>query len=488
MKPGVTHKLFLLTLTAAGLAVICAALIMQWSVRHGFLRYVNSVEKAGLSRLAVKLEEIYAREHGWRALTRDERRWRRLVFESLPLDEGHFGQGVPPVGEMPHPAPQKRPDDGRGRPLEPPPPMIAQQFDQRLFLLDVDGTLLLSHLRVTDTTSATPLRHRGTVVGYLGIVPRTRIFADEPQRRFLKEQEQALALTAGVVVLLAAILSLAMARRLVRPLRELAAATHRLAAGEFSARVPITSGDELGRLATDFNSLALTLQRNEQSRRQWVADISHELRTPLAILQGEIEALQDGIRQPTPETLQSLHAEALHLGRLVDDLYQLSLSDMGALTYRKSELDLRELLSETVATFRPEFQAKGIDLELVSDGETTLFADPERLRQLFVNLLKNSLRYTDAGGTLGITLHGQGETTTVDFQDSAPGVPEEEMERLFERLYRADSSRNRSTGGVGLGLAICRNIVEAHAGTITAHPSSRGGVWIHIEIPRTRRS
>lgn len=487
MKIGVTHKLFLVILTAAGLAVICSSLIMQWRLNRGFLKYVNSIEKTGVSRLACKLEESYRRELSWDFLTRDPERWRQLVFTSLPMEER------PPGEDAPHP-PDGMPDrEPPGQPYghRPPhphgllPPHLARQFDQRLFLLDASRRIVVSHIVVPDNILTTPLRYRGNVVGYLGILPRTRLSSDDPQRRFLKEQETALALTAVVVVFLAAALSLLLARRLVRPLRELAAATHRLTAGVFSVRVPISSGDELGQLAGDFNSLALTLEKNEETRRQWVADISHELRTPLAILRGEIEAIMDGVRQPTPQTIQSLHAEALHLGRLVDDLYQLSLSDVGALTYRKSELELGELLSETVEAFRPEFSSKGISIaeNIAEPADDVVFGDPERLRQLFSNLLKNSLKYTDPGGRLSMDLRSDNGMVTVDFQDSAPAVPAEELERLFERLYRVDSSRNRSTGGAGLGLAICRNIVEAHAGTITAQPSSLGGLWIRIELP-----
>jgi two-component system sensor histidine kinase BaeS len=486
MKFGVTYKLFLSILMAAGLAVISSAVIMQWKIHQGFLRYVNAVEKSGVSRLAGKLEQIYRNELSWDFLTRNPERWRQLVFSSLPMENLPPGEGAPLLDGGPPAEPSRPPDKGRPHPHGMLPPPLAHQFDQRLFLLDANGRILISQLAAPDTSMTTPLRYRGEVVGYLGIVPRTLLPSDEPQRRFIREQEQALALTAGVVVFLAAALSLLMARRLVRPLRELATATHRLAAGEFSVRVPIDSRDELGQLAHDFNSLALTLEKNEEARRQWVADISHELRTPLAILRGEIEALQDGIRQPTPQTIQSLHGEVLHLGRLVEDLYQLSMSDVGALTYRKGDLDLGNLLSETVAAFRAEFSSKGIRVEESrSDrADATVFGDPERLRQLFSNLLDNSLKYTDSGGRLSVRLEGDDDTVAIDFQDSAPAVPAAEIKKLFDRLYRVDSSRNRSTGGAGLGLAICRNIVEAHAGTITAQPSSMGGLWIRIEFPK----
>jgi len=331
-----------------------------------------------------------------------------------------------------------------------------------------------------------PVRNKNLVVGYLGRLPRKKPF-DVHQLQFVKQQKSALALVAAVLVLLTAGLSLPLASRLIQPIRALAMATKRLAAGQYETRVPVASSDELGQLARDFNTLALALEKNEQARRQWVADISHELRTPLAILRGEVEAMQDGIRRPDPDSIRSLHGEILRLSRLVDDLYQLSMSDLGALTYRKEDLDLVALVTDTLTLYRPELARKEITLidELPGNGKIMVFGDQERLRQLFANLLDNVLKYTDGGGKLAIRIKCHDNVSMVDIQDSAPGVPESELESLFERLYRVETSRNRAAGGAGLGLAICRNIVEAHTGTITAQPSPLGGVWIRVILPLT---
>jgi len=477
MKLGVTHKLFLVILTAAGLAVVSAALIMQWSLARGFLKYVNAVEKTGISRLAGMLEENYRTEQSWDSLQQYPRQWRRLIAEALPEETA-------PQEERTTDQPQQPGGGERDKPL---PPRMVRHFNQRLFLLDADRKLLISHVEVPADNMATPLRYQGKVVGYLGLLPRTNI-SDAPHQRFLKEQKLAFALIAGVVVVLAAGLSFILARRLMRPLSGLAKATHQLAAGTFTARVEVASRDEFGQLARDFNSLALALEKSELTRRQWVADISHELRTPLAILRGETEALQDGIRQPGQDTFHSLHGEVLRLSRLVDDLYQVSLSDVGALSYRKTELDLGDVLQETVALYRPRFMSKEIslDLELLVTKPAAVFGDPERLHQLFANLLDNALKYTDSGGKVQISLQRHEHVVTIDFQDSAPGVSEEELGRLFDRLYRVESSRNRSTGGAGLGLTICRNVVEAHGGSMSAQTSPLGGVWLRVELPEAR--
>jgi len=485
MKVGVSHRLFLALLTAAVLSVISSVVIMQWNIKRGFLKFINSVEQSGISHLAGKLEEFYRFEQNWDSLRNEPTRWNHLVAVSVaevgPPHGNHLPDNPPPKNSSPDgPPPNHIPGENHG----PMPPLISHNFDQRLYLLDSNKNVLIKHAEVTVGNTVTPLLYQGRVVGYLGLSPR-QIISDAPQQRFLREQKLSLGLTAGVVVLLASALSLLLAKRLVKPIQELTHATHQLAAGSFAVRVSAASHDELGQLARDFNALALTLEQGELTRRQWVADISHELRTPLSILRGEIEALQDGIRQPTADKINSLHSEVMHLVRLVDDLYQLSLSDVGALTYRKSELDLVSVLKETVMSFQSDFLSKNISLAMENPdkGSVLFFGDSERLHQLFSNLLDNSLKYTDSGGRLLVVLQVDNSNVTIDFNDSAPNVPEAELNRLFERLYRVESSRNRLTGGAGLGLAICNNIVAAHNGSITAQASPMGGLWIRIELP-----
>jgi two-component system sensor histidine kinase BaeS len=306
--------------------------------------------------------------------------------------------------------------------------------------------------------------------------------------RFVEKQRRSFALIALIMAAAAALLSIPLAQQLVKRITTLAAATHRLAAGKYDTRVPAAVSDELGQLARDFNSLAQTLERNEQLRRQWVADISHELRTPLAVLRGEIEALEDGVRPQTPQSLAMLHGEVMHLSRLVDDLYQLSLADIGALSYRKEPIDLGKVLIQAVEPFRGEFEARDIRLnsQIPAEPPLTILADGRRLHQLFSNLLENSLRYTDPGGELRIRLAAGRDRVSIHFEDSTPGVPEDKLERLFDRLFRVEGSRSRATGGAGLGLAMCKNIVEAHDGTITARPSPLGGVGVEIVLPLER--
>jgi two-component system sensor histidine kinase BaeS len=477
MKIRIQYRLFLALLAASGLAVFGMFFIMQWSIDRGFLQYVNTLEQSRLERLAAGLEEAYAGSGNWSFLRDDPAEWLRLMLRTLP--EGSLS---PEQRQRLEKRLERRAEQGRLPYPEGRLPGPAHRFESRVLLLDAEGSRILGPRGESDLTR-TPLRHDGTVVGYLALLPQKEL-SDVHQLRFVQQQKLALALVGLVVLLVSTLLSLLLARRLVRPIQLLATATRQLAGGAYTTRVPAASGDELGQLARDFNALALTLEKNETARRQWVADISHELRTPLSVLRGEIEALQDGIRQPTAEAIASLHTEAMRLGRLVDDLYQLAVSDLGALSYRKEKTDFTALLREALASMRQHFADKGLTLmEELPASPLWLFADPQRLHQLLSNLLENTLKYTDAPGEARVSLQAEKSTAVLRIDDSPPGVPEESWTRLFESLYRVEGSRSRSTGGAGLGLAICRNIVQAHDGSITAGPSPLGGVRIAISFP-----
>lgn len=441
MQIKIQQRLFLAILAAAMLAVISMYLIMNWNLGRGFLQYVNTIEN---EKLATALIQAYTEKGNWDFLQEDPDTWPKSLTRVMP----------------------------------------GGKFDARLLLLDENLEPIFGNIGEKKGERPAPLTHEGKVVSYLLYHPREDI-SEAHQLRFVKQQEVAMLLIAVVILVLSVVFSLFITRRLVRPIKALTEGTHRLAGGDYTTRVPVTSRDELAQLALDFNALALALENNEKAHRHWVADISHELRTPLAVLRGEIEALLDGIRAPNRRAIQSLHAEAVHLSRLIDDLYQLSLYDVGTMTYRKAEVDLLPLLGQVVESFQTKFAEVGIRVGLLLPGGRTVmvFADRERLRQLFTNLLDNSLKYTDPGGRLEVAVMVAPGRVMIDFRDSAPGVPPDELPRIFERFHRGEASRCRESGGAGLGLAICRSIVEAHEGTIVAKASPLGGLWLAITLP-----
>lgn len=490
MKLNLTTKFFFNLLAAIVIVVIAMVCLIQYSFDRGFLDYVNTIEAKRLKTLAESLENAYGKNGGWEFLSDNPRILKGFLRDSMPEDSGLGGpNGFPENGRPGRPdGPPGPPASFKpGRANRPPPrnaPGATQLFEHRIVLIDGNGNTLFGPPDYPAHMKTIPLKYDHKPVGSLGLIPQQHL-TENLQLRFVKKQKKAFLIIALLTACVAVFLSLPLARQMVKRIKALAVATHRLTAGYYDTRLPVGAKDELGRLIRDFNTLANTLARNEQMRRRFVADISHELRTPLAVLRGEIEALQDNVRTATPETLSSLHAEVMHLDRLVGDLFQLSLSDMGALTYRKEILDLAALLGETMKSFKSRFSQKTISVTLnrPSEGDFRLFGDPGRLQQLFDNLLSNSLRYTDPGGQLHMELERSDNMLTIILQDSAPGVGYAEMNKLFDRLYRVESSRNRASGGAGLGLAICKKIVEAHEGTIVAGPSDLGGILIKIELP-----
>lgn len=466
MKIGITFKLFAAILATSIGVVAVVVLAQHFTFRRDFLAYLNRTEVARIESLAEALAARYEADGGWESLRNARRRWWHLVMTAM-RDEAAWAEGR--AGPRP--------------PLRTP-PVDPLRLGPRLTLLDAERRLVAGNPLPAGDAAAHPIKSAGRTVGWLVVTPFTEL-TRTVDVHFQQRQARAAVLSAAVAIVLAAIAALVLARHLLRPVRALARGTQALAVGRLDTRIEAGTRDELGRLAEDFNLLARTLQRNEQARRELGADIAHELRTPIAVLRGEIEALEDGVRPLGREALASLRQEIALLGKLVDDLHELALSDAGALAYRRESLDLRELLATAVDACRPRFADRGIAIELDrGDAPLPVLADPHRLRQLFANLLENSLRYTDPGGRLRIACRAVADTVEVDFQDSAPGVPEAALPRLFERLFRVERSRSRRHGGAGLGLAICRNIAEAHGGRIEARPSPLGGLWVALALPR----
>lgn len=242
--------------------------------------------------------------------------------------------------------------------------------------------------------------------------------------------------------------------------------------------------DELDRLASDLSQLASKLENIEHNRRAFMADISHELRTPLAVLKAEMEAIQDGIRPMSVNTLMPLQSEVVQLNKLVDDLHELAVTQTGEFSYRFEAVDLHRIIQHSVITMQARAKDAGLAITFASNGHPVFIrADELRMQQLLSNLLENSIRYTHPGGKIRLTLMVQACQAELSIEDSSPGVDAVALPHLFERFYRVENSRNRTTGGSGLGLSICRNIVTSHGGEIAARPSSLGGLHIVIRLP-----
>ncbi len=321
------------------------------------------------------------------------------------------------------------------------------------------------------------------IVGYLGY-RKTQEITTELDQLFIDKLERNLTYSLVFIIVLAAFIALYVARLLVKPVLRLRKAARAVADGQFDTQIKVSSRDEIGDLCQDFNQLAESLAGNLKARQLWIADISHELRTPVSILRGELEALQDGIRPITRESVNSLHQEIIQLTRLINDLHELSLSDIGALSYQFKRTELMSLIDGVIDSRHNdilESQFKISHLKLSSPIYVN--ADEQRLAQLFLNLLSNTLVYSSQPGSLKVSYQCDKQNVVILWSDSEPGVTDQQLTQLFDRLYRVDSSRNRNRGGSGLGLAICKNITKAHRGMIKAVHSESGGITFIITLP-----
>jgi two-component system sensor histidine kinase BaeS len=327
-----------------------------------------------------------------------------------------------------------------------------------------------------------PIESGGQTVGWIA-APVHRTVIDVVDERFRERQAWAAWAVALMATILSALVAGLLARGLLLPVKRLAGATRRLADGDYATRVESTRSDELGALVDDFNRLGNALEKHESGRRNFMADVSHELRTPLAVLKGELEALEDGVRPFTQATLQSLQAEVSTLSKLVAELHDLSLAEVGGLTYHFENIDLGKSVAETMQSFHERFAARSLRVEADLAPGIVVRADPDRLARVVANLLENAARYTNDAARVAVSVRRDGNKALLVVEDSGPGVAPELLPRIFERFFRVESSRNRKDGGSGLGLAICRSVVEAHGGHIIATASPLGGLRIEVRVP-----
>ena len=295
-------------------------------------------------------------------------------------------------------------------------------------------------------------------------------------------------LGAGVAAsLVAALLSFFIARRITAPMRALTTAASRLAQGDLNQRVAIASLDEIGELGHAFNAMAASLARTDQLRRNLVADVAHELRTPLTSVLGSLEAMRDGVAEPTPVFLASAYEEGLLLKRLVNDLQELSLAEAGQFHLDRQPVALLGVVEGAAHALANQAQAKKIAIPIAVPSDLIVDVDSERIGQVLRNLLTNALAFTPAQGRIEISAHSSDDWVQVSVTDTGVGIAAEDLPFVFERFYRADKSRTRATGGAGLGLAIAKQWVEAHGGKICVESERGHGTTFTFTLPQAQK-
>ena len=510
-----------LALFSSVLMVSLALLLFFQSSVNSFDSYLQNIDALLMQEVVNELETHYGESPGegnWDFLNGDLARWiaqqRRDLRGTGPRRPQsdvtqHISPGFrgPPREELANGPLTRAPEDfNSNRQARRP----DQSFESRLALRNARGEIEFGSVQGLEPKQVLPLYYAGELIGQLELLPFDSagrsptpgsqgfgnprdfgIFAltgygsdPDSRNRFLTGQTRIFLVLMLISITVILLLGLPLANYFNRRIKHLYNGATLLSQGDYSHRIKVDGQDELARLSTTFNYLAEVLQKNRDSQQVWMSNISHELRTPLGLLKGELEAIQDGIRKPDSAEIAMLCNEVEQINRLVNDLFVLSLSDLGALDYHKEEVDVGDILKEAVVVFQGIARQRCLNLHLDIEalGDVSIFADRQRLLQLLFNLIQNSTKYTAEGGEIAVTGNYTNKIVSIVISDSAPDVTEDQLGRLFERLYRVEQSRNRTSGGAGLGLSICKTIVEAHHGTIEARQSDLGGISIIIQL------
>jgi signal transduction histidine kinase len=394
----------------------------------------------------------------------------------------------------------------------PTPPDQRRPPRVRFVLADSAGVVVLplgrytsgSRLDQADLAKGAPISVDGRVVGTV-ITPERSDFRNAPEDRYLARTDTALGIAAAVMVGVALVLGLLLARLITQPVRELTNAAKKIAGGDLSQQVPVRSRDELGVLAGQFNHMSADLARATRLRQQMTADVAHDLRTPLTVIAGYLEALRDQVLKPTPERFAMMYDETQLLLRLANDLHTLSLADAGQLPLDRHPIAPCLLLERVDQTYRHTAEQSGVTIRLETNHDLPeICVDAEQIARALSNLVSNALRYTPPGGTITLSARatnderpktkdldngtsslvlGPRSLVLLKVSDTGAGIGAEHLPSIFERFYRADPSRQQATGGSGMGLAIVRSIVEAHGGQVSVPSALDQGTTFTIALP-----
>lgn len=444
---SITLKLVLAFIGVSFLSVAIIVLVIRWSTNKEFYKFVLDTNQANLvSTLAYYYEE----NQGWSGLQIDQ-----LI------------------------------SDGRQ------PFRLGNHQQQHFAIADANGMVVAGNggyhtgqmLAQSDLKSGIPIQVNNANVGTL-LLQNFNFNANPREAQFLQTMNGLLWISGIGTVIIALILGVWLSRTLTRPVRELTAATHAVSLGKLGVKVPVRSRDELGDLALAFNRMNSELERSLTLRKQMTADIAHELRTPLSLILGHAEAVHDGVLPPSIKSYEVIREEALRLEHLIDDLRVLSLADAGELSLTVQPASIQNWLEEIRARYEQQARSKNIQLDLRIEADLPeIDIDRARMTQVLTNILDNALRYTPEGGVISLAASREKDFLKLSIQDSGPGIAREDLERIFDRFYRTDPSRQRLDGGSGLGLAIAKSLVERHHGTIKAESLTGSGLRIEILLP-----
>ncbi|MBL4659927.1 MAG: HAMP domain-containing protein [Alcanivoracaceae bacterium] len=479
IKLSIKIKVLIILLLLTTIMIVSMALNMQNGFNKGFFNYRKAIDNQFHNNLVSTLQGYYAEKGNWQELRQNRRLWNDLINQStVDVDNSQRHRLTPESKPLNGKKSSSKRNSFRKK-------LHRMRMLPPISLFDQNKDIIIGKVSWQDENLYyKKIVNQHKLIGYLGILKNNTLH-DKQDQIFIKNIKSMLLNLGIIMIVFAIVITFPIAKYFTSLINQLTIATQKIAKGDYSIRIKSERNDELGHLAKNFNLLAKTLESNAKSQKTIMADIAHELRTPIAVIIGEIEAIQDGIHPADESTLNLLHTQISSLISLVDDLHDLSESDLGSLKYKMEKFDVLALIEECYQAYQLKFTQKNIHLEILSSKrQCTIIGDSNRLKQMFNNLLSNSVHYTSAGGKAQIALTCTDKQVQIVIKDSTPGLKPEQLDKIFDRWYRGEKSRNRNSGGSGLGLAICQKIIAAHSGHIEAKQSSYGGVEITIKLPR----
>lgn len=482
MNLNLSHKFFIVSIGIILVLTSISISLSYISSKTLLSKAMNGVDVKAMKYLSIGLSEYYKENQAWDGYAENKNLWGATV-------NSIFFKIFLSLSEPPTPAQIKKltiansniiPQPPKGKPICDPP---FGSFLQRLSLLDANKQEVVAPEILKNEFNFQKIKLNGKTVGWLKV---GKLNVDSLP---LGEQifQQQLKLTSWVTIfgaILAIMLSYVLSRHITAPIKKLTSHAKQIAKRDFQSTIEINTTDELRDLAQSFNTISKELNLYDTRQKQWLMDISHELRTPLTILMGEVSAICDNLTKCDTAAVASLQEEVMQIKRLVDDLDDISTIDKIGFSLNKQTIDLQQLISYHKQRYQKKFSDKGIGLHIeLPPSPIFIFGDIDRIAQIIINLFENCLRYTEYPGDVWLHTKIEEGNAVLVIEDSGPGVPTESINKIFDRLYRTDSSRNRNTGGSGLGLTICKQIAIAHNGKIAASHSKKGGLCICTTLP-----
>jgi len=480
MKLKLAHKLGIILLTTVLMSALISALIVSYTTRSAFMELVRENDILAARNLARSLEDYYAQYRSWEGI-------REVLENPFAMMPGQTRRG--PMGGMGHMDQMgPRPGIQERRPLF------------RIVLVDAEGTLIAHTFENTPPAElnrrvleeGVQLSYAEETIGYLFVGSMIETAFGPFQRAFLFSVYRSILIASLIVgILLPLIGMLLMRRHITAPLQQLNSAAQQIAGGHYEISISGQRSDEIGALGRSFQRMAAELSAADEWKRKLISDSAHELRTPVSILQGNLEMMLEGVYPLDRERVTRLYSETQLLERLVRELQDLANAESKNTDYIQETIDLKQMIAVSVLNFKSKAEAKSVELQLdVPDNPVAVSVDRDKMKQVWANILKNAIHYSPSGKVVRVELQKwENGKVMCACEDDGPGIEEAEWEFVFERFYRIDQDRNRSTGGSGLGLAIVREIVRRHNGKVYfENPRVLHGARIVVELQQNGKN